>query len=282
MDLRSRIQLAVDEDLGPGDLTTEATVPAAAIGSGVLIAKQALVVSGLDAARMVFDVVGQRLGAYVSFQTTVADGASVADREVVARVHGNLRAVLIAERTALNLLMRMSGIATHVRATVDHVGPATFRVVDTRKTTPLWRDLEKAAVRHGGGGNHRFGLFDGILIKDNHVAAVGGVGEAILRAREAAHHLVKIECEVTTLEQLAEGLKAGADGFLLDNMDDATLAAAIEVVRSSGRDVFLEASGNMTGERMKRIAAFGLDYVSMGGLIHQARWADLSLDVTGA
>jgi nicotinate-nucleotide pyrophosphorylase (carboxylating) len=282
MDLKRRIELALDEDLGPGDLTTEATIPANAIGRGEIITKQPLVLSGLDAARAVFEVVGQRFGAYVAFQTLVADGARCADRQPVARITGNMRAILVGERLALNLLMRMSGIATHVRGVLDQVGPATFHVVDTRKTTPLWRDLEKAAVRHGGGRNHRFGLFDGVLIKDNHIAAVGGVGEAILRAREAVHHLVKIEVEVTALAQIDEALRAGADGLLLDNMDDATLAAAIELVRASGRSVFLEASGNMNAERLKRIAAHGLDLVSMGGLIHQARWADLSLDVVGA
>jgi nicotinate-nucleotide pyrophosphorylase (carboxylating) len=279
-DLRQRLQLALEEDLGPGDLTTEACIPPAAIGRGVLLAKQDLVISGLSVARLAFEAAAQRVGGFVALHEDAADGDAVARGTTIARVSGNLRAILIGERLALNLLMRACGIATHVRAVVDAVGPATFRVVDTRKTTPLWRDLEKAAVRHGGGGNHRFGLFDGVLIKDNHVAGVGGVAEAVARARDAVHHLVRVEVEVTNLTQLDEALQAGADAILLDNMDDATLAAAVARVRGLGRDVLLEASGNMTAERMKRIAALGLDLVSMGGLIHQARWADLSLDVT--
>lgn len=279
-DLRQRLQLALEEDLGPGDLTTEACIPPTAIGRGVLLAKQDLIISGLSVARLAFEAAAQRVGGFVALHEDAADGDAVARGTTIARVSGNLRAILIGERLALNLLMRACGIATHVRAVVDAVGPATFRVVDTRKTTPLWRDLEKAAVRHGGGGNHRFGLFDGVLIKDNHVAAVGGVAEAVARARDAVHHLVRVEVEVTNLTQLDEALQAGADAILLDNMDDATLAAAVARVRGLGRDVLLEASGNMTAERMKRIAALGLDLVSMGGLIHQARWADLSLDVT--
>jgi nicotinate-nucleotide pyrophosphorylase (carboxylating) len=227
----------------------------------------------------VFEVVGARLGAYVSFQPAVVDGEEVARGATVVKVHGNLRALLIGERTALNLMMRMSGIATHTRRVMASVGPATFTVVDTRKTTPLWRDLEKAAVRHGGGCNHRFGLFDGVLIKDNHIAAVGSVGEAVLRARQAAHHLLKIEVEVGDLEQLEEALRAGADAILLDNMDDATLEAAVRRVRDVRASVILEASGGMNAERLRSIAAIGLDLVSMGGLIHQARWVDLSMDI---
>jgi nicotinate-nucleotide pyrophosphorylase (carboxylating) len=278
--LLDRVALALEEDLGPGDLTTEATVDAASISSAIIKAKEDLVLSGLDAVRAAFDAIGKRLGTFVSVQPAVADGTRVSAGTVVVKLHGNTRALLIGERTALNLLMRMSGIATHVARVREEVGPATFQIVDTRKTTPLWRDLEKAAVRHGGGANHRWGLFDGVLIKDNHIAAVGGVGEAVMRAREAVHHLVKIEVEVTSVDQIADAIRAGADGLLLDNMDDDTLTQAIETARALNPRVFLEASGNMNAVRMRRIAAFGLDFVSMGGLIHQARWADLSLDLT--
>jgi nicotinate-nucleotide pyrophosphorylase (carboxylating) len=279
--LHDRVALALEEDLGPGDLTTDATVPADRILSGIIKAKETLVVSGIEALRATFHVVSQRAGAFVSVQPQVADGEIVDKGTVVAKLHGNARAILIGERTALNLMMRMSGIASHTRRVLGEVGPTTFRVVDTRKTTPLWRDLEKAAVRHGGGHNHRWGLFDGVLIKDNHIAAVGGVGEAVLRAREAVHHLVRIEVEVTDLAQLREALQAGADGLLLDNMNDAQLTEAVALARSLRPDAFLEASGNMNAERMRAIAAIGLDVVSMGGLIHQARWADLSLDLLG-
>jgi nicotinate-nucleotide pyrophosphorylase (carboxylating) len=279
--LQDRIALALEEDLGPGDLTTDATVPADRVLSGIVKAKETLVVSGIEALRATFTVVSQRTGTFVSVQPQVADGEIVERGTTVAKLHGNARAILIGERTALNLMMRMSGIASHTRRVLGEVGPTTFRVVDTRKTTPLWRDLEKAAVRHGGGHNHRWGLFDGVLIKDNHIAAVGGVGEAVLRAREAVHHLVRVEVEVTDLAQLREALQAGADGLLLDNMNDAQLVEAVALARSLRPDAFLEASGNMNAERMRAIAAIGLDVVSMGGLIHQARWADLSLDLLG-
>lgn len=279
--LEERLALALEEDLGPGDLTTEATIPADQVGRGAIIAKQALTVSGLKAARAAFEVVGRRFGTYVSFQADAADGDRVEKGTTLARVAGNMRTILVGERLALNLLMRMSGIATHVGAALEHVGPATFVAVDTRKTTPLWRDLERAAVRHGGGRSHRFGLFDGVLIKDNHIAAVGGVGEAVARARESVHHLIKIEVEVDSLEQLDDAIAAKADVVLLDNMTDEQLAAAVARVREAAPQIVLEASGNMNAERMKRIAALGLDVVSVGGFIHQARWADISLDLGG-
>jgi nicotinate-nucleotide pyrophosphorylase (carboxylating) len=279
MNLRDRISAAIDEDLGPGDLTTEPIIPPTQIGRAELIAKQPVVVSGQRFVRSVFDVVGQRLGAFAAYKPEKADGEVAAPGELLGVVSGNMRAILIGERPALNLAMRAAGIATHVRSILDHVGPATFRAVDTRKTTPLWRDLEKEAVVHGGGHNHRFGLFDGVLIKDNHIAAAGGVEAAVSRVRAGVHHLVKIEVEVTSLDELHEALAAGADGVLLDNMDDATMAAAVAIVDETRPGAFVEASGNMDAERMKAIAAIGLDVVSVGGFIHQARWADLSLKV---
>lgn len=279
MNLRARLAAALAEDLGPGDLTTEACFDAKATGRGTIVAKETLVVSGLDAARLAFEAAAAHYGAFVVVTPLVADG-DVAERgAVVARVHGSLRAMLVGERLALNLLMRMCGVATHVRRVLDEVGPTTFRAVDTRKTTPLWRDLEKAAVRHGGGHNHRFGLFDGVLLKDNHVAACGGVREAVARARAAVHHLVRVEVEVTRLDQLEDALDGGADGVLLDNMDDATIGAAVELVRTRWPHAFVEASGGMNAARMKALAAVGLDVVSVGGFVHQARWVDLSLEV---
>lgn len=279
MDLRSRLSAALSEDLGPGDVTTEATIGAQVNGSAVIVAKQALVVSGQRFAKAAFEVASARLGTFVSYQPKVADGEMVEPGTVIAEAHGNLRAILVGERLALNLMMRACGIATHVRDVLAFVGPKTFRAVDTRKATPLWRDLEKEAVRNGGGANHRFGLFDGVLIKENHIAGAGGVEIAIERARAAVHHLLKIEVEVTTLEELETALNAGADAVLLDNMTDEQLQQAIAIVEKVKPGTMVEASGNMNAERMKRIAAFGLDVVSVGGFIHQARWADLSLRV---
>ncbi len=290
LDLRARLEAALDEDLGPGDLTTEATIPEGARGRGEIVAKEALVVSGQRVVRLAFEVAAARLGhgsaSFVAYQPEVADGTAVAAGTVIGRVSGDLRAILVGERLALNLLMLLCGVATHTAAVLRAAGPATFKLVDTRKTTPLWRDLEKAAVVHGGGANHRFGLFDGVLIKDNHIAGAGGVAAAVDAARARAHHLVRVEVEVSTLDELEEALEAGAEGVLLDNMDDDLLVAAVGRVADhearTGRHVFTEASGNMTGERLARIAAIGLDLVSMGGLIHQARWADLSLRVARA
>lgn len=275
--LAHRVRLALDEDLGPGDLTTEATIPAGGVCSAQIIAKQHVVVSGHAAGRAAFAAAAERMGGVVVYKDLVPDGATAAPGTPIASLHGAPRAVLVGERLALNLMMRMTGIATHVRGVVDAVGPATFRLVDTRKTTPLWRDLEKAAVVHGGAASHRFGLFDGVLIKDNHIAAVGSVAEAVGRAREASHHLVRVEVEVSDLDGLAAALQAGADAVLLDNMSDDAMAAALAQVQQHPKPVLVEASGNMTVDRLKAIAGLGLDLVSMGGLIHQARWADLSL-----
>ena len=277
MNLRDRMRWTLEEDLGPGDLTTEATIPADLTARAQLVAKQDLVVSGHRFGAAALHATAERLGVDVSYTPMAEDGAWVTRGTTVAEVQGNARAMLIGERPALNLMMRACGIATHVHTAMAKVGEATFRAVDTRKTTPLWRDLEKDAVRHGGGHNHRFGLFDGVLIKENHIASVGSVAEAVRRARATVHHLIKIEVEVTRIDQIAPAIDAGADGLLLDNMDDATLMQAIEQARTLAPRVFLEASGNMDAERMARIAHFGLDVVSVGGFVHQARWADLSL-----
>jgi nicotinate-nucleotide pyrophosphorylase (carboxylating) len=279
MDLRRRIGQALDEDIGPGDITTDGIVPAGCVGRAVVVAKEPLVVSGQDFARAVFEVVGKRFNTVVAWREDVADGGLAENGQTIATLSGDLRALIIGERLALNLMMRACGVASHVRRWLQDIGPSTFRAVDTRKTTPMWRDLEKAAVRHGGGHNHRMGLFDGVLIKDNHIAACGGVQEAIGRARAHAHHLVRIQVEVTSLQQLEFALSAGCDGVLLDNMDDEMLGLAVKQVRATRPEVFTEASGNMNPERMKRIAQLGLDVVSVGGFIHQARWADLSLRV---
>lgn len=262
------VRLSLAEDLGPGDVTTEATVPAEASGVAWITAKEPLVVSGQQVVVEVFRQLE------VAWRPLLPDGARAEPGARVGEGEGSLAALLRGERTALNFLMRLCGIATHTRSVVDRAGG--LKVLDTRKTTPLHRALEKAAVRHGGGHNHRFALYDGVLIKDNHVVAAGGVAEAVRRARAGAHHLLKVECEVETLAELEQALAAGADCVLLDNMDDPTLAEAVRL--TAGRAV-LEASGNLTAERVARLASTGLDHVSMGGLIHQARWADLSMRV---
>ncbi len=268
------IDLALDEDLSLGDATSEATIPGEAAGRGVFRAKDDVVLAGTAVAARVFE----RLGAACVFDR--ADGARVVHGQVFGEARGPMRALLAAERTALNFLQRLSGVATSTRVAVDALAAAgRTRLLDTRKTTPGWRRLEKDAVRAGGGTNHRFSLGDGILVKDNHVAACGGVGEAVRRARARGNAMLRVEVEVVDLPGLDEAIAAGADIVLLDNMDDAGLAAA--VVRAAGR-VLLEASGNMTLERLPRVAATGVDFVSMGAITHSARAADISFEIEPA
>jgi nicotinate-nucleotide pyrophosphorylase (carboxylating) len=269
------IDLALDEDLSLGDATSEATIPASARGRGTFLAKDPLVLAGTAVAARVFE----RLGATCKFDR--ADGDRVPRGEVFGEATGPLRALLAAERSALNFLQRLSGIATGTRTAVDALSAAggRTRLLDTRKTTPGWRRLEKDAVRAGGGLNHRFSLGDGILVKDNHVAACGGVGEAVRRARSRGNAMLRVEVEVVDLAGLAEAISAGADIVLLDNMDDRAMA---EAVRQSAGRVLLEASGNMTLERLPRVAATGVDFVSMGALTHSARAADISFEIEPA
>jgi nicotinate-nucleotide pyrophosphorylase (carboxylating) len=268
------IDLALEEDLFLGDVTSDATLDPTVEGEGRFLAKDELVLAGADVAVRVFD----RLGASCRFEGR--DGVAFARGSFIGTARGPVRALLAAERTALNFLQRLSGVATLTRRCADALatGGGKARLLDTRKTTPGWRRLEKDAVRAGGGTNHRFALGDGVLIKDNHVAACGGVGEAVRRARARASALLKIEVEVVDLAGLAEALSAGADIVLLDNMDDASMAEAVR--RASGR-VLLEASGNMTLERLPKVAATGVDFVSMGALTHSATAVDISFEITG-
>src|SRR5436190_14395072 len=269
------IRLALDEDVGPGDLTAEAVVPADARGSGLLFAKESLVVSGVSAAARVF----RALDPGCELEALRGEGDAAGPGDGVLRIRGSLRAVLTGERTALNLLQRLCGIATLTQRYAQALAGTKTRLLDTRKTSPGMRELEKAAVRAGGGLNHRGALFDGILVKDNHAAAAGGVGEAVRRARVGAHPLLKVEAEVSTAQQIEDALAAGADMLLLDNLGDDELRRAVQQV--SGR-VPLEASGGMTLDRLPQVAATGVDYVSVGALTHSAPAVDLSLLVEAA
>ena len=268
------IDLALEEDLGAaGDVTTQALVPEGARGRAEVWAKEPLVLSGTRAFARVFS----RLEPAAEVRFSESDGARIAGRSVVGSLSASLRTLLVGERTALNILQRTCGIATLAARAADAVQGSRLRILDTRKTSPGMRGLSKEAVRAGGASNHRFGLFDGVLIKDNHLAAVGGdVGEALRRARAHAPQLVKIEIEVTGLAQLPEAIAGGADFVLLDNMDDATVAEAVRI--AAGR-VKLEVSGNVTLERLPKLAQIGVDFVSMGALTHSARAMDLSLEI---
>jgi nicotinate-nucleotide pyrophosphorylase (carboxylating) len=269
---RPVVEAALREDLGrAGDQTTDAVVPADAGARAQVVAREAGTVAGLDIACSTFGMLDER----VVVEYRVADGAAVEAGTVLAEITGPARAILSAERVALNLLGRLCGIATQTARVVAAVGPDTA-VACTRKTTPGLRALEKYAVRAGGGSNHRFGLDDAVLIKDNHLAVAGGVAEAIRRARAAVGHLVEVECEVETLDQLREAIEAGADVVLLDNMGLDDLRMAVEI--SAGR-VVLEASGGVTPQTAGEIAATGVDVISLGWLTHSVRSLDVALDV---
>ena len=266
------VRMALAEDLGrAGDLTSEACVPEAARLSVAWVARRPGVLSGLSCARLSLHA----LAPEARFEALPCDGDAIAPGQVLARAEAPARAVLSAERTGLNLMGRLSGIATLTRAYVDAVTGTGARITDTRKTTPGLRQLEKYAVRCGGGINHRFGLDDAILIKDNHVAACGGVRPALERARAAAGHLVKVEIEVDRLEQLEEALPLGPDVILLDNFSLADLRTAVAL--AAGR-VTLEASGGVDLTTVRPIAETGVQVISVGALTHSAPVLDIGLD----
>jgi len=266
------IRAALAEDLGrAGDVTSLACVPAEARLRAVFASRKPGVLAGLACARLAV----AELDPEAQFKAEAADGDRIGAGAKLAFVDANARALLCAERVALNLLGRLSGVATLTRAYVDAVAGTGARIVDTRKTTPGLRSLEKYAVRCGGGVNHRFGLDDAILIKDNHIAACGSVAEAVRRARAAAGHLMKVEVEIDGLGQLEEALKHGPDVVMLDNFSLADLAEAVR--RTAGRAV-LEASGGVTLETVRAIAQTGVDVISVGALTHSASGLDIGLD----
>jgi nicotinate-nucleotide pyrophosphorylase (carboxylating) len=267
------IDLALEEDLAaPGDITTQALLLGGKSGRGELWAKEPMVVAGLEAFARVF----HRVDPEVEVAFHLSDGKALKRPFRVATLSGRFASMLRAERVALNLVQRACGIATATRKAVEAIGASSLKLLDTRKTPPGMRQVAKAAVRAGGGHNHRFGLFDGVLIKDNHIAAVGSVKEAIRRARGNAPRLVKIEVEVTNLKELEEAIASGAEICMLDNMSDAEIRKAVEV---AGGRIELEVSGGVTLERLPKIALLGVDYVSMGAITHSAPSMDLSLEL---
>lgn len=270
--LEPLVRAALLEDLGrAGDLTTDAIVPKEQRTTTVLAARQPGVVAGLDLAMLAFKLIDPAVEMFIPR----ADGSLLAKGDVVATVTGPARAILTGERTALNFLSRLSGIATATRAIVDAVAGHTAKIVCTRKTTPGLRAIEKYAVRAGGGSNHRFGLDDAVLIKDNHIAVAGGIRPAIERVRASVGHLIKIEIEVDTLAQLEEALDLTPDAVLLDNMTPDELRRAVAMV--SGRAI-TEASGRITAATAPSVAATGVDLISIGWLTHSAPILDIGLD----
>jgi nicotinate-nucleotide pyrophosphorylase (carboxylating) len=271
--LADQVRAWLAEDIGRGDRTTQLVVPPGHQGRARIEARSEGVIAGTAVTALCFSEVG---GDQVKWVPEAADGDKVGPGDVVARVDGSLAAILTAERTALNLLARLSGVATLTERFVTAIHGTDATIVDTRKTTPGLRMLEKHAVTAGGGTNHRFGLDDGILIKDNHIAAAGGVGVAVQRARAGAPHGLRIEVEVQSLDELIAAMDAGADSVLLDNMPPEQVRRAVE---QAGGRVVLEASGGITLANVRDYAATGVDLISVGALTHSAPIIDLSLEV---
>jgi len=277
--LEQLIDLALAEDIGGGDITTQSCIPKDTMAEGRIRAKAPTVIAGLEVARRVFEKVDPK----IEFNAVVQNGDALNKGDDVLFLKGAAHSLLIGERVALNFLMRLSGIAQMSRVMSDALKGTNTRVVDTRKTTPGWRHIEKAAVRAGGATNHRGSLFDGVMIKENHIASAGGIALAVERAREHAHHLMKIEVETTNLKEVQEALDAKADVIMLDNMNNALTKEAVDLIRAfekrSHHRVTVEASGNMVLDRLASVAACGVDVISMGALTHSAVGADLSMKV---
>jgi len=271
--IREIVQRALAEDIGYGDLTTAATIPADAVAEGMIIARAAGVIAGLSVAAAVF----AELSGDICFEPLVIDGASLEPGATIARISGPARSILSGERVALNFLQQLSGVATATRLIVEQLSGTRARLLDTRKTVPCLRVLQRYAVRVGGGTSHRFNLFDGVLIKENHIAAAGGIEPALARALAAVGPFTPVEIEVETLDQLGRAIDAGAHMVLLDNMTPEEMRQAVEL--ANGR-VLLEASGDITLETARAIAETGVDFLSSGALTHSAKALNLSLRLT--
>lgn len=271
-ELQRKIEEWLHEDIGFGDITTMSTIPEEEQGTGILYAKEAGIIAGLPIAQLVFETVDPSL----SFVAKAGEGDRVEIGQQIAEVEGSARSILTGERLALNLLQRLSGIATRTNQYVQAIAGTKARVVDTRKTTPGLRLLEKYAVRVGGGHNHRFALYDAVMIKDNHIKGAGGIKMAVAAAREAIPHTMKIEVETESIEQVREALEAGADIIMLDNMDNERMKEAVQLI--AGRAV-VEASGGVTLETIRSIAETGVDVISVGALTHSVKALDISLDL---
>ena len=273
------IDTALSEDIGHGDITSSLLIPEDIPAKGIITAEDDIVLAGLVVAEEVF----KRLDGAAVFEGLASDGDSVKAGTVIAHVSGNCRALLTGERVALNFLQRLSGIATLSKKYADAVRGLPVRISDTRKTTPGLRTLEKYAVRAGGCFNHRYGLFDGILIKENHIALTSGVEEAVSAAKMKSPHTIKVEVEVKNLEEVKAAVKGKADIIMLDNMDIAMMKEAVEIIRGqSDREILIEASGGMSLDRVRDVALTGVDIISVGALTHAAAWVNISMDIEKA
>ncbi|MEB3103279.1 carboxylating nicotinate-nucleotide diphosphorylase [Ferviditalea candida] len=275
--LEKQIESWLDEDLGSGDVTTLSTIPPDHYSKAVIHVKEDGVIAGLPVAELVFRTVDPSL----VFRHVMKEGDQVVKGTIVAELEGSSRSILMGERLALNLLQRMSGIATTTHRYAERVKGYNVRVVDTRKTTPGLRALEKYAVKVGGGHNHRQGLYDAVMIKDNHIKASGGIALAIRSARSRIPHTMKIEVEVENMAQLEEALTAGADIIMLDNVEIERMREAVEKIKTASSHVIVEASGGVTLDNIREIAMTGVDVISAGALTHSIKSLDISLDLNG-
>jgi nicotinate-nucleotide pyrophosphorylase (carboxylating) len=269
------LSLALEEDIGRGDITTAALVAESHFSIATLTAEETFVLAGIRFIEKIFHMACTGS----TFRPLTKDGRIVRKGSEIARIRGKTRGLLAGERTALNLLQRLSGIATITRKYVECVKGLPVKITDTRKTAPGLRYFEKYAVKTGGGTNHRFGLFDGILIKDNHIISAGGIYKAVLLAREKTHHHMKVEIEVKNISEVKNALSAGADSILLDNMSLEKMKRAVEIIRKQKPGVIIEASGNINLHNIKSVASSGVDLISVGALTHSATAVDISMDI---
>jgi nicotinate-nucleotide pyrophosphorylase (carboxylating) len=273
--IRDFLRKALQEDVGSGDITTRACVADSRVSKADIIAREEFVLAGMPIVEELLSLVDTNL----HFIERSDDGRVLRKDEVIATIEGKTASILTVERTALNILQRLSGIATLTRKFVEEVQGTGVKILDTRKTTPNMRVLEKYAVKVGGGFNHRMGLYDGILIKDNHIKAAGGIKEAVRRVRDYGTRMLKIEVEVETMEQVEEAIQAGVDIIMLDNMSLSAIREAVKLIRQSNPYIMIEVSGGVNLDNVRILAETGVDFISVGALTHSARAVDISLEI---
>ena len=269
------LDLGIEEDINTGDITTESIIPASMNGVATMTAKQDGVISGLDIVKMVYN----RFQSDVVFTPYFKDGDSVQKGDVILKIEATYPTLLRGERLSLNIFQRMCGIATETAKYVKELEGMHTELLDTRKTAPGLRVLDKMAVKHGGGTNHRMGLYDMAMIKDNHIKMAGGIAKAVEQVRARIAEGIKIEVETTNLEEVNQAIDAGADIIMLDNMDNQTMTEAVKIIHAANKGIKTEASGNMSIPRMKEVAATGVDYISVGALTHTVKGMDISMNI---
>ncbi|MBO5687558.1 MAG: carboxylating nicotinate-nucleotide diphosphorylase [Alistipes sp.] len=269
------LDLGIEEDINTGDITTESIIPATMNAVATMTAKQAGVISGLEIVKMVYE----RFQSDVVFTPYFKDGDSVEKGDVILKIEASYPTLLRGERLSLNLFQRMCGIATETAKYVRELADVHTELLDTRKTAPGLRVLDKLAVKHGGGTNHRMGLYDMAMIKDNHIKMAGGIAKAVEQVRARIAPEIKIEVETTTLDEVRQAIAAGADIIMLDNMDNATMTEAVSIIKAAAPAIKTEASGNMSIPRLKEVAATGVDYISVGALTHTVKAMDISMNI---